>query len=185
LRDEKQAMREKDVESELKAVAPQAKPAALSKREDTVVTTAAPPPKKDSNYTIDGDESRAAAKQMNLPSQNSVVQNQQNIEPDSRSVRQLPLNSRAMNRQSLETTGTADAAANEKRKSSEERAAGGKVFKCADNAWYDSAYTGQQLITVRRASKEYKKLDAGLRSIAENISGTIVVVWKGKAYRIQ
>jgi hypothetical protein len=37
---------------------------------------------------------------------------------------------------------------------------------------------------VRRGSHEFKKLDSGLRSIANELYGTVVIVWKGKAYRI-
>lgn len=62
---------------------------------------------------------------------------------------------------------------------------GGKSFNRRDGVWYDSAYSGQATTDVRRGSNEYKKLDSGLRSIAESLSGTVVVVWKSSAYRIQ
>lgn len=62
---------------------------------------------------------------------------------------------------------------------------GGKSFNRQDGVWYDSAYSGQATTDVRRGSNEYKKLDPGLRSIAESLSGTVVVVWKSSAYRIQ
>ncbi len=62
---------------------------------------------------------------------------------------------------------------------------GGKTFKRADNVWVDSAYKGQPAAVITRGTKEYKKLDSGLRSIVENLGGTIIVVWKDKAYRIQ
>jgi hypothetical protein len=62
---------------------------------------------------------------------------------------------------------------------------GGKTFKRENNVWYDSAYRGQATTNVTRGTNEYKKLDAGLRGITENLGGTIVVVWKQRAYRIQ
>lgn len=62
---------------------------------------------------------------------------------------------------------------------------GGRTFQQKDRVWYDNAYRGQATINVRRGTKEYKKLDSGLRSIAENLGGTVVVVWKEKVYRIQ
>ncbi len=65
------------------------------------------------------------------------------------------------------------------------RAVGGKTFHNRDNAWYDSAYHGQGTTNFRRGTEEYKRLDSGLRKIADNLGGTIVVVWKNKAYRIQ
>jgi hypothetical protein len=43
-------------------------------------------------------------------------------------------------------------------------------------------------MSVTRAvggTDSYKNLDGGLRAIADNLGGTVVVVWKEKAYRIQ
>jgi hypothetical protein len=65
------------------------------------------------------------------------------------------------------------------------RAVGGKSFARENNVWKDSAYGRQNLNTIRRGSDEYKNLDAGLRSIAETLGGTVIIVWQGKAYRIQ
>ena len=65
------------------------------------------------------------------------------------------------------------------------RIAGGKTFNNRERVWYDTAYTGQATTNVRRGSEEFKKLDSGLRDIANMIGGTVVVVWKTKAYRIQ
>jgi hypothetical protein len=67
----------------------------------------------------------------------------------------------------------------------ENRQIGDKNFKRSGGVWYDSNYKGQSTTNVRRGSNEYKNLDSGLRSIAENLSGTVVIVWKSKAYRIQ
>jgi len=65
------------------------------------------------------------------------------------------------------------------------RTAGGKKFEQKQGAWYDTSYRGQGTKNVRRGTSEYRDLDSGLRSIAESIGGTVVVVWNGKAYRIQ
>ncbi len=65
------------------------------------------------------------------------------------------------------------------------RNAGGKKFNNRDGAWYDTEYRGQSTINIRRGTDEYNKLDSGLRDIANTIGGTVVVVWKGKAYRIR
>jgi hypothetical protein len=68
---------------------------------------------------------------------------------------------------------------------SETIAVGGKTFNRAGNVWIDSAYQNQATINISRGTDAYKKLDSGLRSIAENLSGTIIVIFNGKAYRIQ
>lgn len=65
------------------------------------------------------------------------------------------------------------------------RTAGGKKFTNRDGAWYDTAYRGQATTNVRRGTDAYKKLDDGVRSIADSLGGTVIVVWKDKAYRIQ
>lgn len=64
------------------------------------------------------------------------------------------------------------------------RVVSGKTFANRDGAWYDSAYNNQSTVNVRRGTNEYKKLDSGLRSIADTLGGTVFVVWKAKAYRI-
>lgn len=60
----------------------------------------------------------------------------------------------------------------------------GKNFEFRSGVWYDSTYRGQGTVNVRRSSPGYKKLDGGLRSIADTINGTVVTVWNGTAYRI-
>lgn len=65
------------------------------------------------------------------------------------------------------------------------RRVGGKMFEQNQGVWYDTSYQGQKTINIRRGTGEYKKLDPGLRSIAQSFGGTLVVVWKEKAYRIQ
>ncbi|MGQ0762415.1 MAG: hypothetical protein ACT4OT_10445 [Acidobacteriota bacterium] len=76
------------------------------------------------------------------------------------------------------------------RSSSEEapetRSVGGRRFKRQGNAWVDSKLKSSMSVrTVGRGSEDFDKLDSGLRSIAKQLSGEIVVVWKGKAYRIK
>ncbi len=65
------------------------------------------------------------------------------------------------------------------------RLVGGKTFNNRNGAWYDSAYRGQATSNYRRGTPEYNKLDGGLRSIANELGGVVVVVWKERAYRIQ
>ncbi|NOT46220.1 MAG: hypothetical protein HOP17_00525 [Acidobacteria bacterium] len=68
--------------------------------------------------------------------------------------------------------------------SSPQKQVSGKTFVFRQGAWYDTVYNGQGTINVRRKTDNYKKLDSGLRGIAESILGTVVTVWNGKAYRI-
>jgi hypothetical protein len=92
-----------------------------------------------------------------------------------RKVENLPLNGRDAGGAKMDSD-TRYAAA---------RRIGGRSFEKKDGVWYDSEYNGQPTINVRRGTDDYNKLDAGLRSIANGLTGTVVVIWKSKSYRIQ
>lgn len=62
---------------------------------------------------------------------------------------------------------------------------GGKTFTRRNNIWYDAEYRNQPVTNIWRGSDDYKKLDADLRQTVERLGGTVVIVWKNKAYQIQ
>lgn len=72
--------------------------------------------------------------------------------------------------------------------SAETRSVGGRQFRREGGAWVDTAYTaGRATVNVSRGSEQYRALVAdepGLRAIAEQLGGEVIVVWKGRAYRI-
>ncbi len=165
---------DKDLKDESKPVAPPKEPTDLAKTDEPV--SAGAPPLKQNNYSAENEAQRQQ------PSQNSTAQNQTNIAPDSRNVRRAPsATMRAENKSRRLEESRNDA----QEKAVETTTVGGKTFKRTNNAWYDSAYKGQPTTNITRGTKEYKKLDSGLRGIAENLGGTVVLVWKEKAYRIQ
>jgi hypothetical protein len=67
----------------------------------------------------------------------------------------------------------------------ETRTVSGKTFNNVGGIWFDSAVGKQKQKTVKRGTDEYLRLDSGLRSIADQLGGTVVILWSGKAYRIQ
>ena len=73
-------------------------------------------------------------------------------------------------------------------KETETRAVAGRRFRRQRNVWVDTAYeSSRPLINVARGSEQYRALVAdepSIRTIAEQLSGEVVVVWKGRAYRI-
>lgn len=166
---------EKDAKTEATSEPAPKKPANEAENNDSIVV-AAPPPLKENNIMLDGELS----KQQNQ-TQNSVAQNQTQIMPDSRNVQRAPsaaLRAENKSKKIEESRNDAD-------KSNSSAKIGGKTFKRADNVWYDTAYRGQSTKNITRGTNEYKKLDSGVREIAERIGGTVVIVWKQKAYRIQ
>lgn len=67
----------------------------------------------------------------------------------------------------------------------ETRSVGGRKFRRQGGSWIDLKFkTSMPLHTITRGSGEFSSLDSGLRSIASQLSGEIIVVWKNKAYRI-
>jgi len=168
---------DKILRAESKSLVPQKEPEDLAKTQDSIAAGAPPPPAKENNYQFDGERQKQQPNQ----TQNSIAQNQTNITPDSRNIQRLPMQTRAANKSKKAEESSDDT----RLKSVETISVGGKTFKRSNNVWYDSAYRGQNTTNVTRGTNEYKKLDAGLRGIAENLGGTVVVVWKEKAYRIQ
>ncbi len=70
----------------------------------------------------------------------------------------------------------------------EKRNVSGRQFIRRDGAWVDTAYRSQATTVVRRGSEQYRALVAdepGLRTIAHELGGEVIIVWKGRAYRIR
>jgi hypothetical protein len=71
-------------------------------------------------------------------------------------------------------------------KAPEMRSIGGHKFRRQGNAWVDSKFKSSMSITsVSRGSGEFRALDSEVRAIAEQLGGEVIVVRKGKAYRIR
>ncbi|MEP6741846.1 MAG: zf-HC2 domain-containing protein [bacterium] len=71
----------------------------------------------------------------------------------------------------------------------ETRRVSGRLFHRQGNAWIDADYaSGRATVNVTRGSEQFRSLTAdepALRSIAEQLGGEVIVVWKGTAYRIR
>ena len=65
------------------------------------------------------------------------------------------------------------------------RSVGGRTFENRNGVWTDSAYRDQATTVIKRNTDNYKKLDKGIRSIADQLGGTVIVMSGQRAYRIQ
>src|SRR5882724_593769 len=69
------------------------------------------------------------------------------------------------------------------------RSVSGRNFRRVDNVWVDTAYSSSMSTTeVNRGSEQFRALigdEPGLRTIADQLDGEVIVVWKGKAYRLK
>jgi hypothetical protein len=102
----------------------------------------------------------------------------------SRNMDNMSSNNRATNEVRSETPKNGrDAAAED---NPETRSAGGRKFRRQGNSWVDQKFkSSMSLKKISRGSDEFSSLDSGLRSIAQQLGGEIIVVWKGKAYLIK
>jgi hypothetical protein len=71
----------------------------------------------------------------------------------------------------------------------ETRSVAGRRFRKQRGVWVDTAYnSGKDATTVHRNSEQFRALVAdepAIRTIAEQLDGEILVVWKGRTYRIR
>lgn len=179
-----------EAERDAKSAPPVSKPVSAPAAPQTTDAVQAPPA-SENRFQTDADAPREAERSRSETQNNSAL-NQQNITPDSRSVQHRSIQNLPLAGRSTREMQTQDSAAAPKRKAearsdqaAETRVAGGKTFRRADGVWYDANYRNQPTTNVRRGTDEYKKLDSRLRSIGDSLSGVVVVVFNGKAYRIQ
>ncbi len=144
------------------------------------------------NRAAEGDDNRARNNQaMNQQSTNQQTQQSQNRIQDSNSQAATQGNlavNRTRDEVSNETARkpTTGAARRESEKAPETRSAGGHKFRRQGNAWVDSKFKSSMSITnVARGSEAFRSLDPAVRSMAEQLGGEVIVVSKGKAYRIR
>lgn len=68
------------------------------------------------------------------------------------------------------------------------RRVNGRDFRRQGTRWLDAAYLPSQSTTnIRRGSKQYRTVvsaEPGIGQIAAQLDGEVIVVWKGRAYRI-
>lgn len=88
--------------------------------------------------------------------------------------------------QASATQSAATGSRNASEEAPETRSAGGRKFRRQGNGWVDMKFkSSMTLKSISRGSSEFDALDSGLRSIAQQISGQVIVVWKNKAYLIR
>jgi len=82
-----------------------------------------------------------------------------------------------------------DAVEKDKNDASETRTVAGRKFRKQGNSWIDTAYSSVRVTTnLTRGSEQYRALIAdepGIKTIADQLDGEVIVVWKGRAYRIR
>lgn len=71
----------------------------------------------------------------------------------------------------------------------ETRTVAGRKFRKQGGVWIDTAYSAPRVTTnLTRGSEQYRALIAdepGIKTIADQLDGEVIIVWKGHAYRIR
>ena len=142
---------------------------ALAKTEDKV-----------DKLAVDNEARNRMDAQVQNQAQNQI--NSRDLDPGSRSAKRAETSKQAPN---ISGRQIQDLPVGGRSLATSIRNAGGKKFEFRDGIWYDTAYTGQGKKDYKRGTEKYLRLDAGLRSIADEIGGTVVVVWNGAAYKIK
>ena len=82
-----------------------------------------------------------------------------------------------------------DDAAGKDKNDADIRTVAGRRFRKQGNVWIDTAYNSSSSTTnLTRGSEQYRGLVAdepALKTIADQLDGEIIVVWKGRTYRIR
>lgn len=159
----------------------------------TLPSAAAAPPPKDSSVTLAQRDAKSDAESVDTKKANGAVLDgvtaQRRVEVDrqqqsnaaklkTRSIGPMAQNQSQNQIQNLPMAKSSPRFLNT-------REAGGKEFTFRDGTWYDTAYSGGGTKDVKRGTEKYLRLDAGLRNIADQIGGRIVIVWNGQAYKIK
>ena len=147
---------------------------------------APPPPEvsKSENVAIDGVEKRAAYER----SRGDLRNKEDDIHGPSRAANNAPMSTTQRSVGSLASERGPSAMNKNKSNELETRTVLGKRFTRPGAVWIDTDYESQSTIKLSRGSEQFRALVAdepGIRTIADRLDGAIIVVWKGRAYRIQ
>src|SRR5713226_3179164 len=137
----------------------------------------------------EGDDNRARNNQAMMNQQTTNQQSQNRVldsNAEAPKAKNLAMN-RSGNEEKAETAGrrATGESRSDTEKAPETRSVAGRKFRRQGNAWVDTRFKSSMWITkVARGSDEFRALDSEVRSIAEQLGGEVIVVRKGKAYRI-
>jgi outer membrane biosynthesis protein TonB len=175
------------------------KEAPVAKAESTTVATAAPPPAapKPAETTDEGKKREPEAQKQQEQSRAEATPFADR-ERDFQAGRVAPAG--AATRRAAKTgalaagenqgagASTAQSPADKDRADGETRTVAGRRFRKQRDIWVDTAYAGGATVNLARGSEQYRSLVADepeIKKIAEQLDGQIVVVWKGRAYKIR
>jgi len=172
------------------------KEAPAAKAESTAIATAAPPAAPKPAETSDEDRKQDAGEQKKLAQERPAASPQTERERDFQagaSVGSVASTRRAAKRADSAQDKVAVAPmplqlGDKASDDAETRTVAGRRFRKQRGIWVDTAYAGGATVDVTRGSEQYRGLVADepeIKKIAEQLDGQIIVVWKGRTYKIR
>ena len=165
-----------------------------------------PPPAKSDESNAEKKEKPAADKAVNVTATGETIKRDYNqndslgvvsVAPGATTRQDVQVRSaeRAARPTAGATTGTGSGslkrapAEKDDERAAETRSVAGRHFRKSAGVWMDTDYDSSKSITsVARGSEQYRALIAdepSIKTIADELDGQIVVVWKGRTYRIR
>jgi hypothetical protein len=91
--------------------------------------------------------------------------------------------------EAAKSTAAKDEAKESARDDAETRSVAGRQFRKQRGIWVDTAYdSSTATVNMARGSEQFRALvgdEPGIGTIAKQLDGEVIVVWKGRAYRIR
>ena len=172
------------------------KEAPVAKTESTAVASAAPAPAAPKPAeTSDEVRKQEPGEQKKLPQDKAAATPQADRETDFQAGAIAPAGVASTRRPAKRQDAAQNRAAepmpllrDKDSEDAETRTAAGRRFRKERGIWVDTAYAGGATTDLARGSEQYRALVADepeIKKIADQLDGQIVVVWKGRAYRIK
>ncbi len=140
---------------------------------------------KDQNVVVDGVSSEISSK----PRGREEASEAQGAKSKSRVAAAAGRGGGALSTLEARRAPAADAKRSDADKDTQTVDIAGRRFRKQGNAWVDTGYdSSRSTINIARGSEQYRALVADeptIRSIADQLRGEVIVVWKGRAYRIE
>jgi hypothetical protein len=150
---------------------------------------APPPPILDTEKSAELAKERSAKREDRARDQDEVFRNEADDIHGPNRARNMPAPVATQRSGVAGGRGGPSSADKKKMAEAETRTVMGRHFTREGDGWVDVAYdSSRATVRLSRGSDQFRALVAdepGIRTIAEQLNGVVIVVWKGRAYRIQ
>jgi len=140
---------------------------------------------RERNIAKDADRVDDASRTSSQPTFSMGRATEEKAKGPSRNMNNAPANAQSANELRAEPPKTVGGVASTA-ESPQMLSVGGHKFRRQGNSWIDQKFkSSMTLKIISRGSDEFAALNSGVRSIAQQLSGEVIVVSKGKAYLIK